>query len=366
MRKGDSSGNGMIVRLKLPTGIEVLGLPTENAYGGGWDLGPTWNYLVVSDPPFLVDTGRLGMGRTLTDMMGVVGLSVKDLGFIVLSHGHEDHDGAASELVALAGTQVRAHRIYDRLIRFYPENAPGGLKRNFPASCWRCFMPVSFSGTHCASYHQDRSRLRIEGIEDGETLLVDGIKALHLPGHSPDAMAFLIGKEAVIVGDTLLPDITPWPSREGFYEEVRFLLEDEYPDAQTVYGLRAYIRSLKRLVDMGHERPDMVVLPAHRLFYNGAWKEIGLGERAQELIGHHVSRCGAILDLLQDGPRTARDLAVGHFEERLLKGLGILMAENEIVSHCELLCAAGDVTAISEGKFVATGNTGFESLIHGL
>lgn len=366
LREGDSSGNGMIVRVRLPSGLEIVGLPTENAYGGGWDLGPTWNYLVLSDPPFLVDAGRSGMGRVLTEMMGVVGLAPEDLGFILLSHGHEDHDGAVSEIVASAGTKVKAHRIYDRLIRFYPEKAPKGLRQRFPASCWRCFMPEAFSATHCASYHQERSRLRIEGIGDGETALLDGIKLHHLPGHSPDALVVFIGKEAAIVGDTLLPDITPWPSREGFYDEVRPVLEDQYPEAQAIYGLRAYMRSLRRLKEIGGERPDRVVLPAHRLFFNGTWKETGLQDRARELIEHHIARCGAILTILARGPRTLKDLARAHFEDRLLKGLGMLMAQNEILSHCELLRAAGDVAEMDGGRFVATGTNRFETLIRGL
>jgi glyoxylase-like metal-dependent hydrolase (beta-lactamase superfamily II) len=356
----------MIIRARLPSGIEVIGLPTENAYGGGWDLGPTWNYLVLSDPPFLVDAGRSGMGPVLVDMMAFVGLSVRDLGFVLLSHGHEDHDGAVPELAALSGTEVKAHRIYDRLIRFYPEHAPEGLRRNFPASCWRCFMPESFSATHCAKYHQERSRLRIDPISDGETSLVDGIRVRHLPGHSPDALTVLIGGEAAIVGDTLLPDITPWPSQEGFYAQVRGIIEDEYPEAHAVYGLRAYLRSLKKLMEIGEQAPDRTVFPAHRLYFGGRWNRLRLQDRAQELIQHHLSRCSAILDLLKDGPKTPKELALAHFEARLLKGLGILMAENEIVSHCEFLCAAGDVAETHDGRFMATGSARFEGFLQGL
>jgi hypothetical protein len=74
IQKGDANGNGMVLRMKLPSGIEIIGLPTENGYGGDWDLGPTWNYLVMIDKPFLVDTGRLGMGTKLLEMMKVIGM----------------------------------------------------------------------------------------------------------------------------------------------------------------------------------------------------------------------------------------------------------------------------------------------------
>ena len=41
VQHGEANGNGMIVRLRLPSGLEILGLPTKNFYGGDWDLGPT-------------------------------------------------------------------------------------------------------------------------------------------------------------------------------------------------------------------------------------------------------------------------------------------------------------------------------------
>ena len=69
INQGDDSGNGMVVRFELPSGLEIIGLPTKNFYGGHWDLGPTWNYAVLDDKPFLVDAGRFGQGQNLVDMM---------------------------------------------------------------------------------------------------------------------------------------------------------------------------------------------------------------------------------------------------------------------------------------------------------
>ena len=34
VRKGDERGNHMTVRFRLPSGLEIWGLPTENDYGG--------------------------------------------------------------------------------------------------------------------------------------------------------------------------------------------------------------------------------------------------------------------------------------------------------------------------------------------
>jgi hypothetical protein len=161
----------------------------------------------------------------------------------------------------------------------------------------------------------------------------------------------------------VLPGITPIPSREDIFEGVREILKPHISNAQSVYGLRAYITSLKQLKEIGAKFPDLLILPAHRFFYNNHWNEINLKERIDELIGHHIERCTDVLRILKKGPKTAKDVAVEHFEEPLLKGFGIMMAENEVISHCELLIAFQDVVVERKGRFAATGSRNFESAI---
>jgi len=147
---------------------------------------------------------------------------------------------------------------------------------------------------------------------------------------------------------------------------VRDILKPRYCSAESVYGLRAYIRSLAKLKEIGKNLGDLIVLPAHRLFYNSRWNELNLLTRIDELVEHHIQRCGAILKILEKGVRTVREIAVEYFDEPLLKGFGILMAENEVISHCELLSACGDAVSMGHDKFAATGNMNFESAIQSL
>ena len=44
----------------------------------------------------------------------------------------------------------------------------------------------------------------------------------------------------------------------------------------------------------------------------------------------------------------------------------MLMAENEIISHCELLSASGDVVLTEDNTYMATGSTNFEATIQSL
>ncbi len=366
MTAGDDSGNEMTVRFRLPSGLEIIGLPTKNIYGGHWDLGPTWNYAVLSDKPFLVDAGRFGQGKKLVAMMEEIGITAADLEFVLISHSHEDHDGGLSELVDSTRLKVRAHKIYDHMIRKYPAKSPAGNKKDFPAKCWHCPMPESFYSQNCLGYHDVLQHLEIDTIGDGENEIGPDIRTYHLPGHSPDCLAVRLGEEAIIVGDTILPDISPWPTRKSLFDEVAAVIKPQYTDAAAIFGLSRYLRSLKKLIEIARDYPGLVVLPAHRFYYHGRWNPVDLEGRAKELLTHHISRCGAIIEILSSGPKTAEEIAAAHFEKRLLEGFGSMMAANEIVSHCELLIESGDVTPVNGNAYAATGSMQFETYIKNL
>ncbi|MEJ2222329.1 MAG: MBL fold metallo-hydrolase, partial [Desulfobacterales bacterium] len=328
--------------------------------------GPTWNYAVMSDKPFLVDAGRFGQGKNLVAMIEKIGLTAADFEFVLISHGHEDHDGGLAELVDATHLKVKAHAIYGRLVNTYPAESPADHKRDFPAKCWHCPMPETFYTKNCLAYHQVVQGLKIDPVGDGETGIEADIRTCHLPGHSPDCLAVRLGEEAIIVGDIILPDISPWPTRKSLFDEIAAVIKPHYSDAAAIFGLRRYIHSLKKLIKIAGETPGLRVLPAHRFYYHGCWNPIDLESRAKELIEHHIQRCGAIIDILNNGAKTAEEIAAEHFEESLLEGFGSIMAENEIVSHCELLVESGDVTLQNGNAYAATSSTQFETYINDL
>ncbi|MBW2347034.1 MAG: hypothetical protein JRF59_04225 [Deltaproteobacteria bacterium] len=81
---------------------------------------------------------------------------------------------------------------------------------------------------------------------------------------------------------------------------------------------------------------------------------------------HHLQRCADLLGVLKNGPLDAKEAARAHFEKRLLKGPGMNMAVNEVLSHWELLEAAGDVRREEQGVFAAGGRVCFEEFIKSL
>ena len=268
-----------------------------------------------------------------------------------------------AELVALTDCKVKAHTVYDLLIRQYPDIVPKGYKQQFPAKCWHCIMPSSFFEENCLGYHRVLQNLDVECIGDGTEKIDIDISSLHLPGHSPDSLAVMLDSEALIVGDVVLPDITPWPTRLEQYEEIADILAPIYPEAGALFGLNCYLNSLRELKKIADRLPDILVLPAHRLYYRDQWHGIQLSERLHQLVEHHVERCGAILDILATGEKGVDEIVRLHFKASLLEGPGRHMAGNEIISHAELMLACGDIEAVDKHVYAATGGSNFEQFI---
>ena len=364
IQSGDSSGNNMIIRIKLASGRSIYGLATENLYGGDWDIGPTWNYLVTGDKPFLVDSGRRGTGLQLLNMIDQAGFSGRDIHSVFVSHGHEDHDGGLFELTNLIDVHVVAHEVYPYLLQPNAEAAPSEEKAEFPASCWRCPMPETFYKSNCLEYHRERQELNITVLDNAAAQLGAGIEAFHTPGHCPDSVVLLVDREAVLVGDTILPEITPHPTLESHFSALKPVLPEKFEEPQELFGLRAYIRSLKRLRAANGPGNSILVLPAHRFYNHGGWNQLDLSGRIDELVKHHIDRCHDILETLSDGPKTPKEIARAYFQPSLLKGFGIHLAINEITSHCELMEISKDVVVLEGGRISPLGGENFRSLIN--
>ncbi|MEJ2738639.1 MAG: hypothetical protein P8105_02180, partial [Dehalococcoidia bacterium] len=188
----------------------------------------------------------------------------------------------------------------------------------------------------------------------------DSLSFISTPGHTPDSICIVLEDDVIFTGDTLLPDITPHPSRNSAFEADRQILPEEYRQRNVSYGLLNYIKSLNKIICLSSQ-PLQATFPAHRLFYNGRFNIIASSSfRAKETIQFHIDRCSDILKIINNKPTGLDYIVEQHFLPSMLKGTGKPMASDEVMAHLELMEICGDVR-VDKKQYVVqpTGSNNF-------
>ena len=286
----------------------------------------------------------------------LAGFDVKDIGRVIITHGHEDHDGNLPEVLEASGAELWAHYAFDSMVAYHEGIDDGAAHPDFPGSCRTCLMPEQFN-TVCRPYHHKRSRLKASYRVKDDTATPDSrFRFLLTPGHSPDSMCSIFEDEVVFGGDTLLATITPHPSLMLEYYCNKRILPEGYGKDHDAYGLISYIRSLDKLQKQC--RNTQLLLPGHRLFEKGKPNYLQPSERAAEILRFHIQRCGNIIKILDSRVLDLDEISIELFDPRLRRGFGKYLSQREVMSHLELLAVQGDVEWVDGSKFTsrATGS----------
>ena len=337
LKKGDESGNRMVVRYSAPSGARVWALGIPQA----WEtpLGPTWCYVVEGDYLTVIDPGCHGSEHHLAEGLDYLGYSMAAVQRIVVTHGHMDHDGGCLSVVRESGAELWAHEIYGSLLLEDRWEREMSWRREVTG--FRAFEN-SDTVERVKRHHLRALELNVDcAVTDG--LRSDGLTYLYTPGHSPDELCILFDS-IMFTGDHVLPQITPHPSVSRSHASYRSVLPEDYRADNRIYGLKALLRSLLRVAAIGKMSTDSIdVLPAHRAYHRGQFNLVGL-ERATEIVEHHADRCHDLVDILKTGPRDLASLTRDHFSHRELDDNNFFLALTEVISHVELLVETGDVS----------------------
>lgn len=362
LRHGDAQGNGMVLKLTTDQGLTIhsVAVPRE----GHSYTGPTWAHLFENEGLSLIDSGMTGSFSKFEEGVQYTGYRVEDIQRVIITHGHEDHDGAVAQLVAETGAEVWAHDIYAHLQRYDPRDIERRATSPLQQEMHRVAQVndvVSRSSPERESYLQRRKELKLDHrIHSGERL--GNLTFLHAPGHSPDEICITLDG-VVFTGDHVLPEITPHPTtKTRFAPEVKQHLPEEYHNEDGWYGLETYLRSLQMVADLG---PTVAVLPAHRLFNRSKFNFLTV-TRADDLIQHHAQRLSRMLARLRSETLNLEQLTRRIFERRKLEGGNLFAALTEVVAHIELLQDAGDLEVGDRGQLRPTGAENYQQLINEL
>ena len=287
--------------------------------------GKTQCYLVVEDGWTLIDSSfdEDTCFDSLCQQLAAIGVSVKDIRRMLVTHFHPDHFGLANRLHAVSNAEVVMHRKDWDMVRFIVESANTGALKTVLG--WAETLGVPCSEAEDLDEILAYSRLLFTADMEPDILL-DGedepvgsghLRAILTPGHTPGHICLYDERKKLLFsGDHVLAKITT-------HIAPSFLTDEDL--------LSQYLASLQKV-----SRLDVdMVLPAHEQLFTG------LRGRVNELLLHHESRLDQILAALGPAGSSAWqiasqvDWAVGLWEQMEL--VNRILALQETLAHLQLL-----------------------------
>ncbi len=328
--------------IRIMPGLYHLKIPIPNN-----PLGHTNVYLIQGNGEnLLIDVGwdSEKAWEALKGQLAEIGVDLKNISRIIVTHGHFDHYGLAGKLRQFSQAKIILHHLDTHMTSQIEQNIEeshrqleqwlriNGTPSNELSMAWTP-MPRGGGGTGTPM-----STFPDITVHGGEIISAGDIKlqVLWTPGHSPGHIClYEPTKKILFSGDHILPVITPNISLHN---------------QNGANPLSDFLNSLNTLKQLEAK----LVLPAHeRLFTD-------LQTRIEEIVQHHKHRKGEISETLKSGPKTAYQISTkitwkpeldGTIWEDLSsreKGMAI----PETLAHLESMRVDGDVTRFTRNGIV--------------
>lgn len=333
-----------VLRIQLP--MNMPGLGHVNCY-----VIEDRNGVALVDP----GTPSLRSWQVLRKKLDEVGMPMRRVHTVVVTHSHPDHYGAAQRVREVSGAELVTHANFKTYWDPHEESdlvhevavvteyevqfnaiersllKVTGRERNSP---WD--RPVPWGGSPPDNEWRARFRWRVlplllskvwqppkpsTRVVDGQVLSLGDREwvSVHTPGHTADHLCLLdpVGG-TFISGDHLLPTITP---------HISGLTTQRRP-------MGDFLLSLERMYTIDDVR---TVLPAHGLEFHD------LAGRSREIFDHHQGRFDTLTNAAVHAPEN--EMTVPEFSKHLFKPHSWgPMADSETFAHLEYLRQTGKAT----------------------
>jgi hydroxyacylglutathione hydrolase len=158
-------------------------------------------YLLRGERPVLVDTGAPGDLQRILAGLKSAGVAPRDLGLILLTHGHSDHAGCAAELRRRTGAQIALHTGDVALVR-------AGRNGVVTVQDWLGRVIRPLLDEEFEAFEPDLV------FKEGIALEPYGLRGrvLPTPGHTAGSVSIVLANGEALIGDTLRGSLV-WPNR---------------------------------------------------------------------------------------------------------------------------------------------------------